>query len=207
MTSPYRVALGRSFDDLHPSLRAYFDGIPVGSVGRGRGMFDTVGTPRRLVRPLLALFAASGVVFPVWERDVPFTVENRPVVLPDGSPAVRAVRRFGLRGRVREMRDEIGVREGVIVDRLGLPVVVVAWFAASVDRGGLRLTSTRVAVRLGRFGVVLPRALSPVVLLTERFDEPSGRQAVAVAVSLPVIGRVYEYAGTFRYVVEGEGEA
>lgn len=205
MASAYRAVLGEAFDDLHPSLRAYFDAVPPGAVGRGRGVFDTVGTPRPLLRLLLAPFARAGILFPVWERDVPFTVENRPATGPGGAPAVRAVRRFALRGGTREMRDEIGVRDGVLIDRLGRPVRVVAWFAASVVDGGLRLRSTRVAVRAFGLAVTLPRAIAPVVELAERFDDASERQHVTLTVTVPLLGRVYEYAGRFRYAIEGEG--
>lgn len=202
MTSPYRAVLGPAFDELHPRLRAYFDGIPAGSTGRGRGVFDTVGTPRRWLRPLLAPLARAGVMFPVWERDVPFTVENVPVRRRDGSPAVRAVRVFELRGRPREMRDEIGVDRGRLVDRLGSPVRVEAWFRARVEEGALRLTSTRVALRLGRRRLLIPRAIAPAVVLTERFDEAADRQRVSITVTLPLLGRLYEYAGAFRYRVD-----
>lgn len=199
MTSPYRAVLGPAFDELHPRLRAYFDAIPSGSTGRGRGVFDTLGTPRRWLWPVLALFAPAHVMFPVWQRDVPFTVENLPVVSADGGPAVRAVRRFELRGRTLEMRDEIGVDGALVVDRLGSPAVVEAWFAAQVTDGALRLKSRRVAVRVGRRRLTIPQRLAPVVALTERYDDARDAQVVSIVVRVPLIGRVYQYAGAFRY--------
>lgn len=210
MTSPYRAVLGPAFDELHPRLRAYFDAIPDGSAGTGRGVFDTVGTPRRWLWPVLAVFGRAHVMFPVWERAVPFTVENVPVKSADGGPAVRAVRRFVLRGRVLDMRDEIGVDGWMIVDRLGSPVLVEALFSALVIDGAIRLTSRRVAVRVGRLRIVVPRAVAPVVALTERYDDERDAQSVSVVVRVPLIGRVYQYAGTFRYQVgrrESGGDA
>ena len=201
MTSPYRAVLGPAFDELHPRLRAYFDAIPPGSTGRGRGVFDTVGTPRRWLWPVLALFAPAHVMFPVWQRDVPFTVENVPVVSADGGPAVRAVRRFEFRGRALEMRDEIGVDGVLVVDRLGSPALVEAWFTARVTDGALRLKSRRVAVRVGRYRLTLPRRLAPVVALTERYDDARDAQRVSIVVRVPLIGRVYQYAGAFRYEI------
>lgn len=199
MTSPYRAVLGPAFDELHPRLRAYFDTLPAGWTGRGRGVFDTVGTPRRWLWPALALFRRAHVMFPVWQHDVPFTVENVPAASPDGSPAVRAIRRFELHGRTGEMRDEIGVEDGLIVDRLGTPTVLEAWFRARVHGGALRLVSCRVAVRVGRRRLVLPRVLAPVVALTERYDDARDAQVVSIVVRVPLIGRVYQYAGAFRY--------
>ena len=96
-------------------------------------------------------------------------------------------------------RDEIGVDRGMLVDRLGSPARVEAWFGARVEGGALRLVSRRVAVRVGRFRLVIPRALAPVVALTERYDGELGAQAVSIAVRAPLLGRVYQYAGTFRY--------
>ncbi|MGO4593693.1 DUF4166 domain-containing protein [Leifsonia sp. 2TAF2] len=211
MTSPYRAVLGAAFDELHPRLRAYFDAIPAGAVGRGAGVFDTVGTPRRWLWPVLAVFARSHVMFPVWERQVPFTVENRPGRRPDGSPVVLATRVFDLRSRTATMVDAIGVDSGRIdgphlVDRLGGPVRTEARFAASVSDGGLRLRSTVVWLILAGRRVRVPRPFAPVVVLTERWDEESGQQRVSITVRAPVIGRVYQYAGRFRYEIVNEQE-
>lgn len=201
MTSPYRVVLGAAFDELHPRLQTYFDAIPVGAVGRGSGEFDTVGTPRRWLWPVLALFAPAHVLFPVWQRRVPFTVENRPVARTEGTPAVAARRVFALRGRSATMVDEIGVEHGALVDRLGGPVRTVARFAASVRDGGLRLRSTAVWLVVAGRRVRIPRPFAPVVVLTERWDEETERQQVSITVTAPVVGRIYQYGGRFQYRV------
>ena len=201
MTSPYRVVLGAAFDDLHPRLRTYFDAIPPGGVGEGRGVFDTVGTRRRWLWPALALLGRSHVVFPVWEREVPFTVENLPAADAAGAPVVRALRVFRLRGGLRTMVDEISADRGVIVDTLGRPYRVSARFDAAVVRGGLTLTSTSVAFLLGSKRIRIPGPLAPRVILTERFDDDRGVQVVSITLHQPLIGRVYEYAGSFRYSI------
>ena len=90
--SPWEAALGDALAQLHPRLRAYFSPIPIGKVGRGRGTFEVVGTPRRWLWPVLWLLGRDGVVFPVWEHDVAFTVENR----WDGG-ILRATRTFEFR--------------------------------------------------------------------------------------------------------------
>lgn len=205
MTSPYRAVLGAAFDELHPRLRAYFDAIPDGAVGRGSGVFETVGTPRRWLWPVLAVFARSHVMFPVWEREVPFTVENRAVTAPDGSPAVAAVRTFGLRSGTATMVDEIGVRRGAVIDRLGDPVRAEARFAATVRDGGLRLRSTAVWLVVGGRRVRVPDPLAPVVVLTERWDDQDERQRVSIIVRVPLIGWIYQYRGRFRYAIEPGG--
>ncbi|TDP99934.1 MULTISPECIES: DUF4166 domain-containing protein [unclassified Leifsonia] len=207
MTSPYRAVLGAAFDELHPRLRAYFDAIPAGAVGRGSGVFETVGTPRRWLWPVLAVFARSHVMFPVWEREAPFTVENRAVTSPDGSPAVAATRWFALRSGAATMVDEIGVRRGTVIDRLGDPVRAEARFAATVRDGGLRLRSTAVWLVVGGRRVRVPSPLAPVVVLTERWDDQHEHQRVSITVHVPLIGRIYQYRGRFRYAIEPGGPA
>jgi hypothetical protein len=199
--SPWEAALGAAVDDLRPELRAYFAAIPVGSVGEGSGVFDRVGTPHRWLRPVLRLVGGPSL-FAIDERDVPFDVRNRPV---PGVAGVAAERTIHLRGRDLTMRDEtVATVPGLVVDRIGRPVRMEVALRPSVQDGGLRLDSTRVRLRLGALRLPLG-PLSPAVRLTERFDR--GRQHVALTVDLPVVGRIYEYAGTFTYAVRQEEAA
>jgi hypothetical protein len=39
------------------------------------------------------------------------------------------------------------------------------------------------------------------VALTERYDDVREMQAVSIVVRVPLIGRVYQYAGAFRYEI------
>jgi hypothetical protein len=60
--------------------------------------------------------------------------------------------------------------------------------------------------RCGR--VEIRPSLSPRIALTERIDDATGQQNVAFTIDLPILGRVYEYAGCFRYQIrQGEGPA
>ncbi|WIB11641.1 MULTISPECIES: DUF4166 domain-containing protein [unclassified Curtobacterium] len=215
--SPYRLSVP---DDvlaaLHPRLRTYFGAVPPGHVGRGTGVFSVVGTPRRWLWPLLAVFAREAVMFPVWEHDVPFTVENRPVRVRRGRPgtdpgrearpAVRAHRTFHFANGDRTMVDAITAEPEGLVDHLGHRGRVSALLAVKVpvtgpDAGALRLVSTRVSVHaLGREWS-LPVVIAPRVELTERFDDDADEQRVSLALSAPVIGTLYRYEGAFRYAV------
>ncbi|MBT1675010.1 DUF4166 domain-containing protein [Curtobacterium aurantiacum] len=198
---------------LHPRLRTYFGAVPPGHVGRGEGVFRVVGTPRRWLWPLLALFARDAVMFPVWERDVPFTVENRPARVRRGSgtslearPAVRAHRTFRFRSGTRTMVDAITAEPDGLVDHLGRRGRVSALLRAQVDAhgpdaGALRLVSERVTFRaLGR-DLRLPALIAPRVLLTERFDDEADLQRVSLVLTAPVLGTLYRYEGAFRYAV------
>jgi len=203
---------------LHPRLRTYFAAVPPGHVGRGEGVFTVVGTPRRWVWPVLAWFARDAVMFPVWERDVPFTVENRPARVRRGPgtglearPAVRAHRTFRFRSGARTMVDAITAEPDGLVDHLGRRGRVSARLRAQVDdtgpdAGALRLVSTRVTLRaLGR-DLRLPAALSPCVTLTERFDDEADLQRVSLVLTAPVVGTLYRYEGAFRYEIAPDTE-
>ncbi|WP_395819456.1 DUF4166 domain-containing protein [Curtobacterium flaccumfaciens] len=202
---------------LHPRLRTYFGEIRPGHVGRGEGVFDVVGTPRRWLWPVLAWFARDSVMFPVWERDVPFTVENRPAHVRRGRagrearPAVRAHRTFRFRSGSRTMVDAITAEPDGLVDHLGRHGRISARLRAQVDgdgpdAGALRLVSTRVTFRaLGR-DLRLPAALSPRVTLTERFDDEADQQRVSLVLTAPVLGTLYRYEGAFRYEIAPDTE-
>ena len=203
--SPYERILGPEFAGLHPRLHAYFSTIPSGSIGTGNGVFDVVGTSRRWLWPALWLLGLAGVVFPVWERDVPFTVTNTPADA-GGRPAVSAVRRFSFDHGSRDMIDVISAQSGGLVDRLGSGGLIEAAFSSRVVDGGLHLRSTRVVIHLGTLAIPIPHGLAPVVRLTERFDDATAMQQVAVTIDAPLVGRLYQYSGAFRYSVSSGGD-
>lgn len=190
--SPWQRALGARMSQLDPGLLAYFSAIPEGRVGRGTGVFDVVGTPRRWLWPVLALL--PGVVFPVWEHAVPFTVTNRPA----GHGTVRAERVFRFAGGDRTMTDEIGITSAGLTDRLGC---VDVRLEPSVVAGRLVLESTSAVLRLGPLRVPLG-LLAPRVSLVERTE--GDRQHVSLRLSHPLLGTLYEYSGSFTYAVEAE---
>lgn len=217
--SPYELSTPSDvLARLHPRLSTYFGAIPPGHVGRGEGVFDVVGTPRRWLWPLLAWFARDSVMFPVWERDVPFTVENRPARVRRGPgtglearPAVRAHRTFRFRSGSRTMVDAITAEPVGLVDHLGRHGRVSARLRAEVDAhgpdaGALRLVSTRVTFRaLGR-EVRLPARIAPRVTLKERFDDEADLQRVSLVLTAPVLGTLYRYEGAFRYEIAPDEE-
>ncbi|UXN26916.1 DUF4166 domain-containing protein [Curtobacterium flaccumfaciens] len=217
--SPYELsAPPEVLARLHPRLRTYFGPVPAGHVGRGEGVFDVVGTPRRWLWPVLAVFARDSVVFPVWERDVPFTVENRAARVRRGSgaglearPAVRAHRTFHFRSGARTMVDAITAEPDGLVDHLGRHGRVSARLRAQVDAdgpdaGALRLASTHVTFRVLGRDLRLPAALSPRVTLVERFDDEADVQRVSLVLAAPVLGTLYRYEGAFRYEIAPDTE-
>ena len=177
MSSPYEAVL--DLDGLDPHLRAYFGEIPAGSIGVGRGVFDVVGTPKRWLWPVLWVLGRQGVVFPAWTTDVPFTVVNRP---DNGS--LHGSRTFHFATGDRTMVDVISP---ALVDSLGTRGQYSAALSGAVVDGGLRLWSTRMRPFPGR------------VEVTERWVD--GLQHVAIVITAPIVGRVYEYSGYFSYEI------
>ena len=190
--SPWEAALGDSRARLHPRLRTYFSPIPAGRVGRGAGTFAVVGTPRRWLWPVLWLLGLDGVVFPVWEREVSFTVENR----WDGG-ILHGVRTFAFTGGERVMVDAITADGAAIVDRLGRHGRIETRLTPSVVAGALVLRSTSTHFRIGRLRMPVP--LAPRVELRE--EATDSRQRVTLVMTAPIVGRIYEYSGEFDYAV------
>jgi hypothetical protein len=197
VTSPWERALGESVAGLHPSLRAYFGQIPAGSVGRGSGTFETVGTPRRWLWPVLAVLGRDGSVFAVWQKNVAFTVENRAV-----GDAVHATRTFFLAGGTRVMQDRITFGHTGLVDTLGRRGSLAARLVATVSDGRLELRSTTIGLRFGPLRLRLAGRLAPVVSLSE--EHAGANQRVTLRVTAPLVGLLYEYAGDFSYIIEPE---
>ncbi len=184
--------------ELHPTLQRYFSAIDEEYRGVGEGVFDRVGTPRRWLHVLLRPLERRGVLVAGWHRGVPFRIENRTV-------AGRAIaeRELALPRGPWTMRDAVALKpHGRLVDEIGEPAAVAASFEVDVRDGELRLTSRAVGLRLGRLRVRAPRWISPVVHLAERYDDAAGRQHVALTITMPALGRIYEYSGWFDYRIE-----
>lgn len=196
--SPYAAELGARRRDLHPTLARYFDTIPDGRIGFGTGVFDVVGTPRRWLHPLLIPLHRAGVIPAGWWTDVPFTVINR----TDGDTA-DGKRIFHLPGGDWTMTDRVSRTPRGLHDEVGEPATVVASLALSTRNGTLLLRNTRAGIRIGRIRITAPRWFTPRLRITESITVDD-RQHVAMTLDVPVIGRIYEYRGSFTYEVREE---
>lgn len=194
--SVYQRALGGDFASLDPRLQKYFGPIPPGWVGEGSGTYRVAGSRLRLLWPILAVMASRHVLFPEFGHEVPFTVTNSPHA--DGR--LSAVRTFEFPQRTRVMQDAMAVIDGQFRDRLGKRGGLEVVITLAVAAGGLRMTSTRLALHLGALRVPLPSFAT--MHLDERTDpaDPS-RQNVDVRITVPVLGEVFRYTGTFTYTL------
>lgn len=194
--TPWASALGEQIDGLSPALTQYFGGSPEGSHGIGEGVFTTVGTRRFWLWPLLAVLGRWNVIWPVWEREVPFSIVNIPT--PHG---LISVRRFRFRSGDRVVTDRTIWTPRGLRQRLGSGERVVTELFVAAEEGGLRITSGRVGIRAAGLRFSLPAAWSPRIEVVER-TLPDGRQHVSFTLDLPIVGRAYEYAGAFEYRIE-----
>lgn len=198
--SPYLRALGDQRALLHPALRTYFSAIPRGRVGIGEGVFDRVGTPRRWLWPVLRVLQKHAVVHAGWHQNVPFTVRNRTIA----GKAI-GIRVLHLPAGDWVMKDAVSARpHGRVLDQLGEPTTLAVALEASVDGDAFVLRSTTVGIRLGVLRVTLPRFISPVVQVRESAAKRAGHQRISLTVDMPVVGRLYEYEGTFSYRLEDD---
>lgn len=216
--SVYERVLGARLDALDPGLRRYFGAIPPASVGVGTGVFVVAGSRLRWLRPVWAFLGWRRVLFAEHGRDVPFTVLNTPQ--PDGS--LTAERTVHFEGRRRVMVDRMRVENGALVDRIGRRGGLEVTLDATVAAGELRLASRRVALRLGavripftRLAAVTVRERAAHVANAERTAAAAaagsgagparasapGVQCVDVRITMPLLGEVFRYAGTFTYTI------
>ncbi len=196
--SPYAAALGDRRNRLAAPLQRYFDTIPDGYVGRGEGVFHVVGTPRKWLWPLLRPLQRSAVVPAGFWLDVPFTVVNRTI----GERGM-GVRTFHLPNGDFTMTD-IVARSGVgTADAIGTPARVSARFDLDVRDEKLLITSRRIGLRIGRLRLGTPPWFPARIRIVE-YAEGDGH-GMSFTLDLPLIGRVYEYRGSFRsYRIEKE---
>jgi len=195
--SVYQRVLGSDLAGLKPELQTYFSGGG-GAVGVGAGVFAVVGSPIRILRPVLAYLAWRRILFPEYARDVPFHITNTPQ--PDGG--LDAIRIFHLPGRDRQLEDTMRVVDGHLHDFLGRRRGFEVRMRLTTTDGLLQMRSGRQWLHLGRLRIPLP----PFATVTVSESWLDGRQHVDVRLRSPLLGEWFRYAGsfTYRYVTVGD---
>lgn len=203
---PYEAALGARVSELHPQLRRYFSAIPVGHIGIGRGVFSTFGVTRSWLRPVFVAFERRHALFAGHASEATFRIINRSIALSDGTIAATARREIELPGGTWTMSDTVSAVGARVVDRIGDPWTMSASFDVTVAEGALLLRSRAVGIVWGRLRVRVPRFIAPAIRLREAYDTEHQLQRVELTVDAPLIGRIYEYRGSFTYEIVQEGE-
>jgi hypothetical protein len=195
--SVYQRVLGSDLAGLKPELQTYFSGGG-GAVGVGAGVFEVVGSPIRILRPVLAYLAWRRILFPEYARDVPFDITNT----PRSNGGLDAVRIFHLPGRDRQLEDTMRVVDGHLHDFLGRRRGFEVRMRLTITDGLLQMRSDRQWLHLGRLRIPLP----PFATVTVSESWLDDRQHVDVRLRSPLLGEWFRYAGsfTYRYVTVGD---
>jgi hypothetical protein len=108
-------------------------------------------------------------------------------------------------GVTRTMEDTmLAGRDGLLHDFLGRRRFLEVSLRLEISaEGWLRMRSVGTWLWLGRMRVPVPRILSAQVDLTEWWHAESASQRVDVTLTHPVLGRVFEYRGSFVYEPSG----
>lgn len=189
MTSVYERVAGLDLEAIDPELRGYFVGGA--HIGRGVGVFEIAGCRAWYLRPLLAVLARQGVLFPERAANVPFEIVNTPT--PGGG--LRGVRTFHLPSGDRVLTDTLRVVDARLHDFMGRRHGFEVRLDVAVRDGGMRMQSSRQWLHLGRLRIRIPQLAT--VYVSETWQ--AGRRHVDVRLRSPVLGEWFGYAGSFDY--------
>ncbi|WP_460801777.1 DUF4166 domain-containing protein [Microbacterium sp. GXF6406] len=200
--SVFLRALGAQTDRLAPEVRAYVEGPPRGEIGVGEGVFEVAGSPWRWMLRLAQPFMGPGLLVPRYERDVPFTIIERPAEGLSDLPVLAASRALRFRGGLERFDDvlRLGREPGTLVNIVGdggrleilLDVTVM-------EDGALRLTTRSTRARIGGHRLRLPRLLGIDGVVVNGYDRARSRGTITARMRNPLLGTVMEYRGWFRY--------
>lgn len=200
MRSIYQRALGDEFDDLHPKMQRRFGFTSEDGVAAiGHGTMEYVRNGGLYTLPFLAVGATMHTMFPEENTAVPFTIRNYAYEDAYGRETVTWLRTFQLpRERHFDAAMIYSEERDRIVDYLGKRHhLAVDVDVAVSDEGGVELTTG--AQRLYAFGagIDFPLVLSATANVHEWYDEAADSYRIAVHVTNPVVGLVFEYSGSF----------
>lgn len=201
--SVFLAALGDKAQNLHPAVYRYVAGPgEPGLVGIGDGVFDVAGSRFGRLNLLARPFVGPGLLMTAHERDVPFTVVNRPAPEDGPSGSLHAVRTFEFRRGAQSFIDVLqpGSTPGTLRNILGRARRVELELACGVTgEGHLSLSANGAWVRVGRLRIPLPSLLAVKVDVVDGYDDRTGRQTIRATVKNPLVGSLLEYRGSFTY--------
>lgn len=194
--------LGDTAERLRPEVLEYVSGPPDGMrAGVGRGVFAVAGSPYRRAAALFRVLTGPDVMLNTFERDVSFTIVNRPVVAGT-RVRLEAARSFAFRRGQQRFVDvlEVGAQPGTVVNTLGRAGRVEVLLECTVTPdGGLRMRSRAARVRVGSRVIRLPKWCSVVAESVDGWDALSQQHTISVVVRNPLLGTLVRYRGSFGY--------
>lgn len=196
----YQALLGERIDRLQPELSHYVGGAARGEAGIGRGVYEFAGPSKSWLVPLFAAIARADALFGERGR-AGLTVVNVPHADSHGRLCLSSTRTFAFADVTRTMQDTmLAGRDGLLHDFLGRSRFLEVSLRLSVSpEGWLRMRSVGTWLWVGRVRIPVPQILSARVDLLERWDAETASQRVEVTLTHPILGRVFEYRGSFEY--------
>ncbi|WP_028610733.1 DUF4166 domain-containing protein [Paenibacillus harenae] len=201
MRSIYELALGESFQKLHPRIRQRFGfNSQDRTASIGYGVMKRIWYNKLVAFPLF-IGTFRHILFPQGGCGIPFTIENYAYIDRYGRETVTWVRRFQFPRKVRCF-DATMIYSGErkrIVDYLGNKQHLAVDLDVSADaNGGIRIRSGEQRFYEGRFRFRFPRWLTGSAEVHEWYDDGEGCYKITVEVRNPVVGRIFLYEGAFQ---------
>ncbi|MCU1404149.1 MAG: hypothetical protein JWQ43_452 [Glaciihabitans sp.] len=195
--SVYQRVLGADFDKLSPEIADYFALPPEPDmVGRVSGVFHVAGSRRAWLRPLLHFLAWRRVMFPEFNHDVPFRAIN----IPGPGDGLSSLREIELPGTLRLIEDTMHVIDGRLHIFVGRKRGAELRLRLRVVDGGLSTISDGLWIHIGGQRIRIPKVFGAKVVASQHWAQ--SEHQVVVTVSNPLVGDLFEYAGSFRYRFE-----
>lgn len=200
--NPFQASLGAALDALPGPLRDHF-ALASGSKAY-EGVMTRVwrkgGLAGWLAFPALWMGRRLDLLFTDTGMEVPFRLENRVWMAPDGTLRMDWVRQFRFPDGVRRFSAVMRFEPGRgIVDDLGRRGILEAELHPRVEGRLLALHSGRQWVRVAGLRVPLPALLAGEARVREWMidDQTFG---IRVEVWSPLLGCLFGYEGSFREV-------
>jgi hypothetical protein len=160
---------------------------------------DRVWHNRIITRPFLALGARRHILVTGSGTDIPFRIENYAYRDGFGRETVTFVRTFWFDTAQHWDATMIySAERSAIVDYLGTHQHLAVDLHMTVDeQGGLLIRSGQQRFREFGIGLVVPRVITGIAEVRERYDDKLHRFCIEVVFTNPVFGPLFGYGGTF----------
>ncbi len=201
MGSIYEQALGEEFNKLHPRIQERFGFDSKAEVASiGHGVMDYIWFSKLATIPL-QLGTMRNIMFPQSGKTIPFTIENYAYRDRFGRETVTWNRRFKFQNKLRKFDATMiySRKRNRIVDYLGNKQHLAVDLSISVaSNGGIRIRSGDQRFYEGWLQFRFPRTLTGVAEVCEWYDDTEEQFKISVEVRNPLIGRVFQYKGSFQ---------
>lgn len=171
--SIYREVLGDKFEQLHPMLQKRF-GFSENKPFAASGVMKRVASGKKWLYPIYWAGTKVKLLFPEQGTNIAFSIVNTPQINDHGEEEIYWERTFYFPNKIRyfHARMSLDREKNIVKDYLGEPAVLYSDLAFAVtDDGGLRISSKRQRLVLGKLEIPLPRLLQGQAVVTERYDE------------------------------------